>query len=136
MEEGGGREQEGAQEGNNNDHDHDDDEEEEERGGGEQEGAQEGNNDDDDDLRTDFLHDPRLCPRYQCSRCTKKTKTKSAMLPTSLMSLLHIRVLHTSAHPEWRSIPSNPIHGGRFIFDVLLIDTCHHIFASFCVSPS
>ena len=26
------------------------------------------------------------CTGYQCTRCIKKTKTKSAMLPTSLMS--------------------------------------------------
>ena len=28
----------------------------------------------------------RPCTRYQCTRCTNKTKTKSAVLPTSLMS--------------------------------------------------
>ena len=28
------------------------------------------------------------CTRYQCTRCTKKTKTKSAMLHTSLNSFL------------------------------------------------
>merc|ERR1712018_851790 len=27
----------------------------------------------------------RPCTRYQCTRCTNRTKTKSAVLPTSLM---------------------------------------------------
>ena len=30
----------------------------------------------------------RPCTRYQCTRCTNKTKTKSAVLPTSLMLFL------------------------------------------------
>ena len=34
----------------------------------------------------------RPCTRYQCTRCTNKTKTKSAMLPTSLMSFFYFGV--------------------------------------------
>ena len=30
---------------------------------------------------------------YQCTRCTKKTKTKSAVLPTSLMSFFSSQIL-------------------------------------------
>ena len=42
--------------------------------------------------------------RYQCTRCTNKTKTKSAMLPTSLMSffrsdLLEQKLLHKARKP-------------------------------------
>merc|ERR1712121_547744 len=47
----------------------------------------------------------RPCTRYQCTRCTNKTKTKSAVLPTSLMLFLasqsdaHRIAPHRDFHP-------------------------------------
>ena len=60
--------------------------------------------------------------RYQCIRCNNKTKTKSAVLPTSLMSFLII------IRSRWKS-PKLVVAFFLLVLLVLRLRTCEFLFS-------